>query len=83
MMNSISNGETECYDIFKKLADGSAAWICEVNSVLEARQRLKELERSDPADYYVCNLASRRVLGTATAHWPELHAGQGDPALFQ
>jgi ActR/RegA family two-component response regulator len=81
-MGSISSETVESYDIFKKLADGTAVWVCEVTSVLEARARLRDLERDDPADYYVCNLADRMVLGKATPSWPELHAGNDDPSFF-
>jgi ActR/RegA family two-component response regulator len=81
-MGWISSETVESYDIFKKLADGTAVWVCEVTSVLEARARLRDLERDDPADYYVCNLADRMVLGTATPCWPELHTGKDDPSFF-
>ncbi|MGH9327227.1 MAG: hypothetical protein ACRD2B_11175 [Terriglobia bacterium] len=81
-MSRISSEVVECYDIFKRRADGTPVWICEVASVFEARARLRDLERNDPAEYYLCVLADRKVLGTATPRWPELHAGRVDPALF-
>lgn len=81
-MSRTSDDAVQSYDIFKRLSDGRAVWICEVTTVLEAKDCVRDLERNDPAEYYVCNLADKQVLGTATPHWPELHVGQGDPAFF-
>jgi hypothetical protein len=63
----------ESFDVFKKAPGGSMAWVFAVTSLQEARLRLRELSRNDPAEYYVCDLAEPRVVAVMTPDRPELH----------
>jgi hypothetical protein len=70
------------YDIFRQLPDGSKVWVCEVRSLQEAKVRLLALERNQPANYYVCDLLERQVLGAATPVRPELHPAPEEAVFF-
>jgi hypothetical protein len=70
------------FDIFQKLPNGIRLWVCSVSTLQEARDRLISLQQSEPAEYYVCDLASRRVMMAVTREQPELHTVWDDSAVF-
>jgi hypothetical protein len=70
------------FDIFQKLPNGIRLWVCSASSLQEARDRLATLQQSDPGEYYVCDLASRRVMMAVTLEQPELHTVWDDSAVF-
>lgn len=70
------------FDIFQKLPNGIRLWVCSVSSLQEAKDRLAILQQSDPAEYYVCDLLSRRVMMAVTREQPELHMVWDDSAVF-
>ena len=70
------------FDVFQKLPNGIRLWVCSVDSLQEARKRLQKLQQSDPAEYYVCDLLSRKVMMAITQDQPELHTVWDDSAVF-
>lgn len=70
------------FDIFQRLPNGIRLWICSVSSLQEAREQLLTLQQSDPAEYYVCDLTSRKVMMAVTRDQPELHTVWDDSAVF-
>jgi hypothetical protein len=69
-------------DIFQKLPGGTRLWICGAGSVLEAKMRLLDLQRAEPAEYYACDLAERAVVVAITRERPELHTVTDDTEFF-
>jgi hypothetical protein len=65
------------FDIFQKLPNGIRLWICNVGSLQEAKDRLTTLQQSHPAEYYVCDLASRKVMMAVTREQPGIAHGLG------
>jgi len=69
-------------DIFQKLPSGTKMWICGTGSIQEAKARLMELQRAEPAEYYACDLAERAVVVATTRERPELHTLADDSEFF-
>ena len=69
-------------EIFQKLSTGTRLWICGVGSILEAKLRLLELYKAEPADYYACDLGERVVMVAVTTQQPQLHAVHDDAEFF-
>ena len=40
-------------DIFARLPDGSPMWIGSAENLGEARERIRELNRTNPSDYFL------------------------------
>ena len=50
------------FDIFRGLPDGQPVWIMAVGSLEEARRQLTQLTESAPAEYFIFNALSGRVV---------------------
>jgi hypothetical protein len=72
----------ESFEIFQKLANGARLWVRSAGSLQEAKTCLLELQRTDPAAYYVCDLNKRTVLIASTRERPELHTVADDAEFF-
>jgi len=72
-MNLCETDFTDVYDIFRNMPHGTKVWVCEVSNVQKAKTLLLALERDDPAEYCLCDLTRRKVLGDATPERPQLH----------
>ena len=59
------------YDMFRKLPDGSKTWFAAVGGLREAEARVRELKRSEPCEYYVCDLSERRVVAVLKSNSPQ------------
>ena len=70
------------FEIFQKLPSGTRLWVCSVGSVQEAKSRLLELYRAEPADYYACDLGERVVIVALTTQQPQLHTVTDDTEFF-
>lgn len=70
------------FEIFQKLQSGTRLWVCGVGSVQEAKSRLLELYKAEPADYYACDLGERVVIVALTKQQPQLHTVTDDAEFF-
>lgn len=52
---------TRVVDIFAKLPDGSPIWVEAVDGLENARQRVRELNRMTPRDYFLFSEQNGRV----------------------
>jgi hypothetical protein len=53
---------TRRYEIFRKLPSKSAVWVENATSLEDAQNRLKELARVSPADYFIFDCANARFI---------------------
>ena len=50
------------YDIFRKLHDGSPIWIMQASTLQDAKQNVKALLASSPADYFIRDATTGEVI---------------------
>ena len=50
------------YDIFRESSEGPL-WVAEAATLAEAREKLETLARSVPAEYFVRDAASTKIVG--------------------
>jgi hypothetical protein len=69
-------------DIFQKLPGGTRLWICGAGSIQEAKARLLDLQKTEPAEYYACDLIEKTVVVATTRERPELHTVADETEFF-
>ena len=50
------------FDIFMRLPDGHPIWVKAVETLEEAKKQLAELSKRTPAEYFIFNTLSGRVV---------------------
>jgi hypothetical protein len=50
------------YDIFRESGDGSPLWVAQAATLTEAKEKLEMLARSVPAQYFIRDAASAKIV---------------------
>jgi hypothetical protein len=53
------------YDIFRELTDGQSLWVAQAATLEEAKEKLKALARSEPAQYFIRDAARAKIVTRA------------------
>ena len=53
------------YDIFRELSDGKPLWITQAASLEEAQEKLEILARTVPANYFIRDASSAKIIARA------------------
>jgi len=53
------------YDIFRESSDGSPLWVAQAATLNEAKDKLEMLAGSVPAQYFIRDAASTKIVGRA------------------
>jgi len=70
------------YDIFKKLSNDDRIWMCAVSSVQEAKNYLSATQKDGAVEYFLCDLAQKKIIATAHPKDLELQASTEDFGFF-
>jgi hypothetical protein len=54
------------YDIFRELSDGDPLWIAQAATLKEAQDKLDVLARTVPANYFVRDATTARIVARTT-----------------
>ena len=59
------------YDIFRELSDGNPLWIAQAATLKEAQEKLDTLARTVPANYFIRDASSAKIVARAGPNTPE------------
>jgi hypothetical protein len=59
------------YDIFRELSDGNPLWIAQAATLKDAQEKLNTLARTVPANYFIRDASSAKIVARAGPNTPE------------